>query len=280
MFFTEELRYAKNLGCTVQLFDGLAFDRGRPFDEYVDTVYEARRNATSSSAKSRLKLLLNSLYGKFGRNPERFRTETVSMSKLNDIAQYHAIEGLVFHENSCSVTYDVDPDITGSGSSELLASRLVAADNHPDTEANVAIAAAITAYARLKLHRLRTVPDNTCAYSDTDSVVLQKPVDPSWLSSELGGLKLECQVGYGVFAAPKVYAIRNDDGDTVKFKGISKGMASFDHVEALFKGDTVQFEVVRWKRRTDTGVCVNPTKYTVKPTGNEKRIKIYDDNGT
>jgi hypothetical protein len=41
---------------------------------------------------------------------------------------------------------------------------------------NVAIASAIASYSRIYINQFKSIPGNECYYSDTDSVVLAKPL--------------------------------------------------------------------------------------------------------
>lgn len=146
VFFTEELVYAEQLGCVVTLYDGLAFERGRPFDEFVNNIFNKRVSATSESEKARCKLWLNSCYGKFAQHPERVTTETMSVEKFNKIGGIHAIDGFTMHEDDMvTVTYETAPDLALPGSANDFAAALIRADGTPDNVSNVAIAAAVTA---------------------------------------------------------------------------------------------------------------------------------------
>ena len=63
----------------------------------------------------------------------------------------------------------------------------------------------------------------TIYYMDTDSLIVDRPL-PDWMvtNNELGKLKLEHFVKEGVFLAPKVYALKTDDGkEIIKVKGLS-----------------------------------------------------------
>ena len=63
----------------------------------------------------------------------------------------------------------------------------------------------------------------TIYYMDTDSLIVDRPL-PDWMvtNNELGKLKLEHFVKEGVFLAPKVYALKTDDGKEIsKVKGLS-----------------------------------------------------------
>jgi len=67
-------------------------------------------------------------------------------------------------------------------------------------------------------------------YTDTDSIIVDKPLVDLFVGSELGQFKLECIYEEAVFLAPKVYGgiIRNEDGTT---KVISKVKGYKDHVD-------------------------------------------------
>ena len=56
----------------------------------------------------------------------------------------------------------------------------------------------------------------TIYYMDTDSLIVDRPL-PDWMvtNNELGKLKLEHFVKEGVFLAPKVYALKTDDGKEI-----------------------------------------------------------------
>lgn len=67
----------------------------------------------------------------------------------------------------------------------------------------VYIAAAISGYARILINKFKNIPENTCYYSDTDSVILQKELPNNWnlVGRDLGQIKLE----YKILAIPSKY---------------------------------------------------------------------------
>ena len=79
-----------------------------------------------------------------------------------------------------------------------------------DLSRGVQIAAAITAYARIKLIKDMDEVGETPAYFDTDSLVTTKPLPEHLLetkSKELGRYKLENRARLAVFLAPKTYLL-------------------------------------------------------------------------
>lgn len=54
----------------LEVIEGVLFERGNIFKKYVETLYKLRKSFKKEDPKNLIcKLLLNSLYGKFGMNP-------------------------------------------------------------------------------------------------------------------------------------------------------------------------------------------------------------------
>ena len=62
------------------------------------------------------------------------------------------------------------------------------------TPSSVQISAATSAYGRIEMYKYKNMPSNKLIYSDTDSVVLEKALDPQHVGKELGQMKLEYNV--------------------------------------------------------------------------------------
>jgi hypothetical protein len=87
---------------------------------------------------------------------------------------------MVLHENL------PDPDICKVSNTSYSASLIKSFRLNP-VLANVAIASAITAYARIHMIQFKTIPGNPPLYTDTDSVFLPQPLDSSLVDSSLLG---------------------------------------------------------------------------------------------
>jgi len=84
-FFTEELKLARQLGYKVIPFRGYIYEkRPSPFTKFVDDIYQKRLEAQSRNVNAMsyiYKLVMNSLYGRFGINPESTITEICNAEK-------------------------------------------------------------------------------------------------------------------------------------------------------------------------------------------------------
>ena len=65
-------------------------------------------------------------------------------------------------------------------------------------------------------------PNMTLYYSDTDSVIIDKELDPKYVGPSLGQLKLECRIKKFVSIAAKFYFIETKEGKIIlKVKGLN-----------------------------------------------------------
>jgi hypothetical protein len=187
------------------------------------------------------KLFLNSLYGKWGQRTDLPQTKVVSdaMSFLELVRSPHLeIHGVV-----------------GVGDSKLIVSyKDLENENTPRPFTNVAIAAFISSWARVRLYELlETVGGDRVIYCDTDSVIYvenrnQVPVLST--GNFLGELTNEIPQGWEMFMfiglGPKNYAYRiknlntGEMQDIIKIRGITLNyrtrlIIDFDHFYNLVR---------------------------------------------
>lgn len=188
------------------------------FDSYVEKFYKIKKEADNPSERYIAKILLNSLYGKFGQNRET--TEYIAVDENKEIdkpSRYMIIEG-----NEKIV-------ITDYG---YFKAKKVKHRNKFSYE----IAGAVTSYARMYLYHLaKKIGLDSCVYFDTDSIhakfkvwdgygdlkdlinaVSYHPEFQDVIGNELGQLKIEKR-GYGEYYAPKCYRFNGD----WTFKGVN-----------------------------------------------------------
>ncbi|XP_058741909.1 DNA polymerase-like [Vicia villosa] len=98
----------------------------------------------------------------------------------------------------------------------------------PPRNSAVQLSAAITASARIYMYQF--ISRNDSYYTDTDYVVLDKPLPNEMVSpTELGKFKLEYEVSEGIFLAPKTYKIENTNNKNVlRHKGAAKAIIDDD----------------------------------------------------
>ncbi len=197
-----ELEYAQSLGVVVELVYGRLGSESLtyPFREYVGRCYDARLGSKSPLERTMWKLLMNSLYGKFG--------TTGNAQRL------------------------VDPEsipVSERTGREFLVGDLMCVDEEtePPMYANILWAAWTTALARIQLHKaLISISEQggIPLYCDTDSVIYKaprrKPLVP--IGKKLGAWKLEAEIEEFEAKCPKVYRFVTKDGVTVKAKGVPR----------------------------------------------------------
>lgn len=127
------------------------------------------------------KILMNSLYGRFGMNPESLVTEICDQKKYEELIKMDSFQSA---EKLTDHYYIVNYITNLSGSDD---------DWKPPKISAVHLSAAITACARIYMYPHISRPD--CYYTDTDSIVLGSPLSDDQISSiELGKFKLEHNV--------------------------------------------------------------------------------------
>jgi len=281
MFFSEELKNALNFGYKFEVLRGYLFDRGYIFKDYVDSLYKLRLSYPKSDPLNyTCKILLNSLYGRFGMNDDFYLIEILDQEELLEIesgdyniSEIKPLKG-INKADKFLVSYSNPESKT-----------LTLMDGNRETHnTNISIAAAVTAYSRIHMSQFKNnslLPN--LYYTDTDSLYFDGPLPDSFISStELGLLKLEGVYDSSVFLAPKVYALENQDGLIVKIKGLSKYSIVKNKIniellyQLLHQNGNIKKNQDKWFRSLSEGTIniLNQT-YNLKVTGNKREL-IYN----
>jgi regulator of RNase E activity RraB len=194
-YFSEELKAAVNLGYKVKPIEGLEFSKFRPFDDYIDHFYQLKKNSEGGT-RFIAKMQLNQLYGIFGRRQELLKA--VSIDKIAPYAHLEIKSMIDVCGKNSTLLLKVTPTII----QEMLANGLTDQKFNNQVKSNVAIAAAVTSYARIVMHRYKLYCGIHLCYSDTDSIFTDKPIDSKFVGPEIGQLKLEAVYKEAVFIAP------------------------------------------------------------------------------
>ena len=213
---TPELKAVYQFGTINKIHSLAHYTSGKHFTDYVNYFYKLRLKFGDEGQdlwKQLCKLLLNSLYGKFG---QRGYDE-----KIIGIADTPTYTIKSIYDATDDVYID---EITIDG---LLMERRRGGEHWNSFPA---IAAHVTAYARLYLYRFVLMAGvKNVLYMDTDSLLLnlegytrlEKELHPT----ELGKLKLEKVVNYGLIHAPKDYQLPGK----IARKGIKKTAKLLDN---------------------------------------------------
>jgi hypothetical protein len=277
--YSLEMDNAAKYGYTFEILKGYQFEKGFVFKEYVDTMYNLRIEYDKGHPMNLIaKLLMNSLYGKFGMKLESTvveifdRTNESENQILNDMLELYGetLRDYIEIENKVLT----------------VRTKLIGYKNNDDEEmyhgldVNIAIASAISAGGRIWMSTIKNNPNINLYYSDTDSGVTDAPLPDILVGPLLGQFKLEYTIKRAIFLAPKVYAFTTTDNEEIlKIKGISKdnleNVNINDIEELLVKDSTKEFNQTKWFKKVIVGdITVKEVAYTLKATSN-KRLPIY-----
>ena len=148
-------------------------------------------------------------------------------------------------------------------------------------DVNVAIAANITAGARCLMAEVKNLSGVNTYYTDTDSVVTNKPLHKDLVGDKLGQFKLEYEIERAVFLAPKVYGIITTEGkEIIKVKGITKEALSNIHISdleyLLVQNQKSKLSQLKWSKDMFEGkIEVLETTYTLTATSNKREPKFF-----
>jgi hypothetical protein len=202
-----ELRKALEIGYKIleikkQIIYNVTF---KPFDKFVEHFYNKRKELKSKGSEMEIvyKLVLNSLYGKFGQK----KIETQEIINPN-----HFTDNEQFEELKNKLEY-IDFDIDEKG-------RILFRKTEDYNGINVypIIASYVTSNARILMYEYIKYSD--IIYTDTDSCISEKPLFEN--VKELGFMKLEGFFKRGIFIKPKMYLLENEDFIDIKVKGLPK----------------------------------------------------------
>ncbi len=212
VYTTNELNYLAHIGGEFTVSEGYVYiETDTLFKEFIQKVYTLRKAALVAGDDALayvLKIFMNSLYGKFAQREEGNKIILASADKMIELLE----QGTPY---------------------KVMGNWLLVQETREVKHAFVAIAAMITANARIDLHtRMVGVIDSgyQVYYCDTDSIHTNGTFTTS---NELGGIKLE-HSDTTAYAGRKLYAFKNGK---VKAKGIgrniTRGTLSYETIARL-----------------------------------------------
>lgn len=268
---------ARKYGYKFEILWGYKFKPKNIFKGYIDNLYQLRIEYPRTHPLNLIgKLLLNSLYGRFGMK-----------DNFPDITIFNSFKSFKkFYD-----THNEDIiDFTGLGTKIIVTHRSENKDNHnmlynniETHNVNIAIAAAITAYARIHMSQFKNNPNFTLYYSDTDSIYINKPLPDYMIDSKiLGKMKLENILTDGIFLAPKVYYLETIEGSNIyKVKGLKHiiELTKDDFENLLVKQSILQKLQTKWiKNISDGNIEIINEIYTLQVTDNKRKLIYHDNN--
>lgn len=176
VYFSEILKSVIKHGYKVKPINGHEFSKAYLFTNYVHHFYDIKKNAIGPT-RFIAKMHLNQLYGYFGRSQELIMTKNVNREELEEILQTRIVETIITIKNGSYVAL-----MKGNLNHELIHQLNYTLDLtdykkfERNVKTNVAIAAAVTAYAQIEMIKYKTLPGYDVYYSDTDSIFFNKPL--------------------------------------------------------------------------------------------------------
>lgn len=253
-YFSEELKAAVKYGYEIEILKVHQFSRIQDlFKEYVSDFYELKKKATAekntTTTTKIAKLHLNSLYGIFGRSLNVLSTKVPeSPAKEIDIVSKYPVKSIINvneHTNIFLTYSNVDFNLIKETNSELNINLLL--QPMQIVKSNVALASAITAYARIEMMKYKTIPGLKVLYTDTDSIFTNMELPSYMVGDDLGQMKDELKGGWikeAYFFGVKKYAY-TDDKNNVKtiFSGLVRNSLTWEEVVRMSKGETILKEI-------------------------------------
>lgn len=234
------------------------------FNEFVNNIYNMRNTYPKSDPMNLIcKLILNSLYGRFAMKP------IISTCELID--RYLNIWDFM-DKNIIEDHFDINKDHI------LMTYRPNNEDNLESGEYSnsIAIASAITAYARVYMSKFKNNPLYEILYTDTDSAFIKGILPDYLIGNKLGQFKLENTFKEIIFLGPKIYSgITIDDKLITKIKGFKNAKnLSFSEIKTLLNKDSfLELNHIKWFRTIDL-IEMKLQPYILSKTEN-KREFIY-----
>ena len=298
VFFSEEIKYALslNVGYSFEYKRGYRFEKAVLFKNYVEVLYQKRLNNKNTPLEKVIKFLLNSLYGRFGMNSLKNKTALLNLDKQKNKELYvnallnshfqevsHINNVLIYKYNTVFSINELrdklkKKEISINKYNELLNS--LDSKNH-DLNMAVHISSAITAYARIYMHKFKNEYKDNLYYSDTDSLILNKELSTNLISTtELGKFKLEGKIKRGFFIAPKLYYLVTDtDNLIIKSKGINPNLLTEEDFSLLYSNKIIKKFFINNFTRNLTTFEIQRTHLSKELQGNfSKRQKVYKNN--
>lgn len=182
-FFSPELENSKKFGYNFEILRGYTFDKDYIFKDYVNDIYNLRLSYPKTDPMNyTAKILLNSLYGRFGMNDDFNILDIINQKELKEIEESHLIIDSVVQLSSNAKAEKEKYLVSYSNPDNQIITKM---DGNKETHnINIAIASAVTAYARIHMSQFKNKPNlPNLYYSDTDSLYFDGPLDSSFINS-------------------------------------------------------------------------------------------------
>ncbi len=290
VYFSEEIKYALKLGYKFKYMQGISYNKGILFKDFVNYLYDVRLKFPKGTPLNILtKLIMNSLYGKFGMKLNTTESKLIDNKEVNEYVSIYDVKNISTFGEKSLITIEKDPVLEKLDA--LLANQNLSFQKYENLRklkinindnSAVHIASAITAYGRIEIDKFKRDPTLDVYYSDTDSIFCKYPISSEYISNtELGKFKLENEIVEAIFLCPKVYMIKNSKEETIiKCKGLNSQFLSEKDIYDIFYDSTnfIQKYVSNFVRNFKHLTIFKTEKKMEISTKLTKRIKVVENN--
>lgn len=279
VYFSEELKALANRGYSITLIRGYEFERVKDlFTDFINHFYELKKFAKGSE-RALAKLIMNSSYGNFGRKSELLVTRNVHRDELDVYVLTSLVKNIIRINDDWRTVLMVNNLPTNIIKTLNLELDADIVNFESVVKANVSIAAAITAYARI--HMMDFKLNNDVIYSDTDSVILGNTIDDSLIGPELGQMKDELVGGYmnecyvlGIKQYGYHYTSEKGRTECSIFAGVARNSISFLDFKDLANGSSLYRKLPNRFNRAirSLSITIKPAEITVKANTSKQLV--------
>jgi hypothetical protein len=218
---------------------------------------------------------LNQLYGYFGRSLDLIDTINVHISDLRDYMFTKVIDSFIKVNEDIYVLLikgNLSTEIIKELNASITTKNFNFSSSKSIVKSNVAIASAVTAYARICMLPYKLLSGTI--YTDTDSIFTTVKLDDMLVGKELGMMKDELDglvIEEGYFLGIKQYGYWFYDSEGYKieksvFAGVQRDSLTFPEIKSLYEGKeiTKEIETRFYKNLDNLSINIKPSKITIK----------------
>jgi hypothetical protein len=239
--------YKAEIICGIDFPDSKKIESRNLFTDFVDHFFNEKLYAKDQVARTIAKLILNSLYGKFGQKDISSRIRIVDQDTANKLVKkYHYTYFSEITKDKILIKYSYKLNeklrrLYEEDEEDIKNEEIEYFSKERGIPSAVHISSRIAALARVSINIYKNIPGNRLLYSDTDSLFLEKPLPDYLIGKELGKWKLEAHIKKGVFIRPKVYYYEDVNNNLKKVcAGVNAESLSINDYKKLGKGEEIQ----------------------------------------
>lgn len=166
-YLSDELYNAAKYGYKFKVIRGYLFEKDNLFSEYVDYLYELKKNSLKGSPNYIIsKLLLNSLYGRLGMNPFIEHHQIMTNEEAIKLYPKMDVTNILDLKNGKELISFFNLSYKPNYSNQSFDMEWIQ-ENESDIKNISVVSAIVTASARIHMSRFKTDKSFTIYYTDT-----------------------------------------------------------------------------------------------------------------